>query len=148
MQDSDEIATFFTNIFSCLFVCNKGDTIQYRGSLRSRDLAPMLQAFLTPRQALSSHPCQQMVWLYWLQGRDSMPNRYSLNHLTILHTHNETQWPTAACRWQFVCCGMYPSGKVAISQHLAIPRLPQCDHTVGKLSLDAGSLSSEVMSVT
>ncbi len=37
-------------------------------------------------------------------------------------------------------CGMYPTGKVAISQHLAIP---QSDHTVGKLSADAGSLCSE-----
>ena len=39
-------------------------------------------------------------------------------------------------------CGMYPAGKVAISQH---PGFPQCDHTVGKLSADAGSLCSEVM---
>ena len=31
-------------------------------------------------------------------------------------------------------CGMYPTGKVAISRHLATPRFPQCDHTVGKLS--------------
>ena len=37
-------------------------------------------------------------------------------------------------------CGMYP----AISQHLAISGFPQCDHTVGKLSADAGSLCSEV----
>ena len=27
-------------------------------------------------------------------------------------------------------CGMYPAGKVDISQHLAIPRFPQSDHTV------------------
>jgi hypothetical protein len=40
-------------------------------------------------------------------------------------------------------CGMYPAGKVDISQHLAIPRFPQNDHTVGKLSADAGSLCSE-----
>ena len=39
---------------------------------------------------------------------------------------------------------MYPAGKVAISQHLATPGFPQCDHTVGKLSADAGSLCSEV----
>ena len=31
-------------------------------------------------------------------------------------------------------CGMYPAGKVDISQHLAIPRFPQSDHTVGKPS--------------
>ena len=41
-------------------------------------------------------------------------------------------------------CGMYPAGKVAISQHLAIPGVPQSDHTVGKLSADAGSLCCEV----
>ena len=40
-------------------------------------------------------------------------------------------------------CGMYPAGKVAISQHLANPRFPQSDHTVDKLSADAGSLCSE-----
>ena len=37
-----------------------------------------------------------------------------------------------------LCCGMYPEGKVAISQHLITPGFPQCDHTVGKLSADAG----------
>ena len=41
-------------------------------------------------------------------------------------------------------CGMYPAGKVDISQHLATPGFPQSDHTVGKLSADAGSLCSEV----
>ena len=41
-------------------------------------------------------------------------------------------------------CGMYPAGKVAISRHLATPGFPQSDHTVGKLSADAGSLCSEV----
>jgi hypothetical protein len=51
-------------ILSCfLFVCNRRDTIQYYGGLRSRELgqAPMLQVFLTPRQALSSHTLKQMV---------------------------------------------------------------------------------------
>ena len=41
-------------------------------------------------------------------------------------------------------CRMYPAGKVDISQHLATPGFPQCDHTVGKLSVNAGSLCSEV----
>jgi hypothetical protein len=88
----------------CLFVCNRGDTIHYHGGLWSRELgqAPMLLVFLTPRQALSFHPRQQMVWLYWLQDRDSMPNCYTINHPTTLHTHNETKRPTAARRWQFV----------------------------------------------
>ena len=34
---------------------------------------------------------------------------------------------------------MYPAGKFAISRHLVTPGFPQCDHTVGKLSADAGS---------
>ena len=41
-------------------------------------------------------------------------------------------------------CGMYLAGKVDISQHLAIPGFPQSDHTVGKLSVDAGSLWNTV----
>ena len=63
-----------------LFVCNRGDTVQYHSGLRSRELgqAPMLQVFLIPHQ--------QMVWLYWLQDRDSMPNWYTINHPTKLHT--------------------------------------------------------------
>ena len=91
----------FENVFC--FVCNREDTIQYHGGLRSRELgqAPMLLVFLTPRQVLSSHPLQQMVWLYWLQDRDSIPNWYTINHPTKLHAHNETQWPTAARRWHF-----------------------------------------------
>ena len=46
--------------YQFVLVCNRGDTIQYHGGLRSRELcqAPMLLVFLTPRQALSSHPCQ------------------------------------------------------------------------------------------
>ena len=40
-------------------------------------------------------------------------------------------------------CGMYLVGKVDISQHIAIIRFLQCNHTVGKLSANAGSLCSE-----
>ena len=85
-------------LFVCLFVIEE---IQYHGSLPSRELgqAPKLHVFLTPRQALSYHLRQQIVWLYWLQDRDSMPNWY--NHPTTLHTHNEIQWPSAAHQWQF-----------------------------------------------
>ena len=56
-------------LFILVFVCNRGDTIQYRGGLWSRELgqASILLMFLTPRQALSSHPHRKMVWLYWLQ---------------------------------------------------------------------------------
>ena len=89
---------YINSIFVCLFVCAKGDTIWYHGGLRSRELgqAPMLLVFQTHRQALSSHPRQQMVWLF------GMPNWYTINHQTTLHTHNETQRPTTARRWHFV----------------------------------------------
>ena len=55
-----QFLTFSQNKLVCLFVCNRGDTIQYHGGLRSRELghAPLLLVFLTPRQALSSHPRQ------------------------------------------------------------------------------------------
>ena len=43
----------------------------------------MLHVFLTPRQALSSHLRQQMIWLYWLQDRDSMLNLYTINHPSL-----------------------------------------------------------------
>ena len=39
---------------------------------------------------------------------------------------------------------MYPAGKVAISWGLATFRFPWFDHTVGKLSADAGLLCSEL----
>ena len=40
-------------------------------------------------------------------------------------------------------CGMYSAGKVDISWHLAIPEFPKSDLTVGKLSVDTGSMCSE-----
>ena len=41
-------------LFIFCFICNSGDTIQYHGGLRSRELgqAPMVQVFLTPRHIL------------------------------------------------------------------------------------------------
>ena len=36
--------------------------------------------------------------------------------------------------------GMYPEGKVDISQHIAIPGFPQIDHTVSMPNTDTGSL--------
>ena len=39
-------------------------------------------------------------------------------------------------------CGMYPAGKVDISQHLAILKFLQSDHTVIKPNGDAGLLAS------
>ena len=40
-------------------------------------------------------------------------------------------------------CRMYPTDKVDISQHLAIPGFSQSDHTVNKPSADTGSLCTE-----
>ena len=50
----------FTTLINLVLFCNRGDTIQYHGGLRSRELcqAPMLLVSLTPWPALSSHPCQ------------------------------------------------------------------------------------------
>ena len=80
----------------------------------------MLLVFLTPRQALSSQPCQQMVWLYWLQDRDNMPNWY-----TILQHCTHTMKPRDPLLLAdgTLRCGMYPAGKVVISQHPSIFRL-------------------------
>ena len=60
MSLNQESAQYFNRLE--MFVCNRGDTIQYHGGLQSRELgqAPMLLVFLTPRQALSSNPRQQM----------------------------------------------------------------------------------------
>ena len=50
---------------SCLFVCNRGDTIQYPGGIQARKLgqAPIL-VILTPRAVLSSHQHRTLVFLY------------------------------------------------------------------------------------
>ena len=72
-----------------------------------------------------------------------MPNWYTINHPTTLHTHNETSDPLLLAD-DTLRCRMYPACKFAISQHLATLGFPQCDHTVGELSADAGSLCSEV----
>ena len=65
-----------------------------------------------------------MVWLYWLQDRDIMLNQYNINHPA-----DDT---------------LYPAGKVAILKHLATLGFAKCDHTVSKLSADAGLLCSEI----
>ena len=74
-----------TAIF-CLFVCNRGDTVSRRSPIKGVRPSP----YTNPRQALSSCLHQQMVWLYWLQNGDTMPNWYTINHPTTLHAHNET----------------------------------------------------------
>ena len=56
-------------------VCfNRGDmyyTVSRRSPIKGVRPSPYATGFLTPRQALSSHPLKQMVRLYWLQDRDS-----------------------------------------------------------------------------
>ena len=81
-------------------------------------------AFLIPWQALSSHPHQQMLWLWRLQDRDSVHVQYTiLQHFT----HNGIQWPTAARRWHFVlrdvscrqsCHLSTPSHPIAVQPYL------------------------------
>ena len=128
----------------CLFVCNRGDTMHYStwtnyGALLHSSMSttdnttqyhgghpikgvmpsPMLLVLLTPRLVLPSHLRQQMVWLYWLHDRDSMPNLYTINHPTTLHTHTMKPSDPLLLADDTLRCAMYLAGKVAISQHLA-----------------------------
>ena len=68
----------------------------------------------------------------------STPSYYTTLHYT--HTHNKILLLADGALF----CGMYPTGKVAISQQLVTPGFPKCDHTVSKLSADTGLLCSEV----
>ena len=89
-----------------LFVCNRGVTAQYHGCLQSRELgqAPMLLMFLTPKQALSSHP--------------------RLVHYQSSYNTAQAWWNPLLLADGTLLCRMYPTGKVAISQHLATPGVP------------------------
>ena len=60
-----------------------------------------------------------------------------ITHLVGRHCHFEILDPLLLADGN-LHCGMYPPGKVAISRHLVTPGFPRCDHTVGKLSADAG----------
>ena len=71
--------------------------------------------------------------MYWIQDRDSTPSGYTIDHPTTLHTRKNLSDPLLLADGT-LRCGMYPAGKVAISQHLATPGFPQFDHNVGKLS--------------
>ena len=98
-------------------ICNRVDTLQYHGGLRSRELcqAHMLLVFLTPRQALSSHPrvfimilWESMNFLFQVAGTGAL-------HLTlgsqVQHSPSYTRDPRArpgqegtrnrSCRYQF-----------------------------------------------
>ena len=54
LHNCNHIICSASGLFVCLFVCNRGDTIQWHGGLGSRKLsqAPMLLEFLTPRQVI------------------------------------------------------------------------------------------------
>ena len=121
------------------------NTTQYHGGHPITGVmpSPMLLMILTPRQALPSIN----------RWSDCIGYRIEIVCLigtlsTILQHCTHTMKPSDPLLLAdgTLHCGMYPAGKVAISWHLITPRvLPvQCDHTVGKLSADAGSLSSEV----
>ena len=56
----------------------------------------------------------------------------------VEHKRTLAHYCTHLCQRRTILHRMYPPGKVAISRHLATPRFPQCDHTVGKLSADTG----------
>ena len=86
-----------------------------------------------------------MYMLMFLPRRRYHHNLRSTDGLTILANWLEivaiwSWWPTAARRWRFALrdVSRRPAGKVAISRHLVTPGFPQCDHTVGELSADAG----------
>ena len=83
----------------------------------------------------------QIQWSTEDQSIDCMPNWY-----TILKRCTHAIKPSVPLLLAdgTLRCGMYPAGKVAMSQYLATPGFPQCDHTIGKLSAEAGSLCSEV----
>ena len=101
----------------CTHLCHQRTILHsITAVFRSRELcqASILLVFLTPRQALSFHPRQHMVWLYKLQDRDSIHIWYTiLQHFT----HNEIECPTAACRWYFALQDVSPKQ----SCHLSTP---------------------------
>ena len=63
---------------------------------------------LNHKQALSSHPHQQIVWMYWLQDKDSMPKQYTINHPTKLHTHTMKPSDPMLLADDTLHCRMYP----------------------------------------
>ena len=73
-----------------------------------------------------------------------MPNWYTINHPKTLRTHTMKPSDPLLLADGALRCRMYPTYKAAISQYLGTLGFPQCDHTIGKLSADAGSLCSEV----
>ena len=119
-------------LFVCLFVCNRGDAIQYHGGLQSRELGqvPMLLVFLTSILGRNYHLTPVNRW------SDCIGYRIEIVCLigtlsTILQYCTHIMKPSDPLLLADVtlCCGMYPAGKVDISWHLAT----QSDHNVGEL---------------
>ena len=91
---------------------------------------PLLLLFLTPRPALSSHQHGTLVCLFW-----------SGNLYCTVLTHQGITWLLAKSAFS---CWMYPTAQIILSLTPRHPWVPQSDHTVNKLSGDAGSLWNSV----
>ena len=71
-----------------------------------------------------------------------MPNWYTINHPTTLHTHTMKPSDPLLLVDGTLRYRVYLAGKVAISQHLATPGFPQCDHTAGNLTSSHPQMSA------
>ena len=117
------------------------NAIQYHGGLQTRKLgqAPIL-LFLTigryhliivNRWSDSVGYRIEIVYIYNILST-------ILQHFTLFASNTmKSSFPLLLADGT-LCCKMYPTGKVAISQHLVTPGFLQCDHTIGKLIADAG----------
>ena len=108
---------------SC-FVCNRGDTVSRQSPIKRVRPSPYTtnSVFLIPRQALSSHWHQ---WMVWLQDRIEIVCQIGTLS-TILQHCTHTQWNRDPLLLTdgTLRCWIYPTGKVVISCHLATPGFP------------------------
>ena len=113
----------------CTVWMYRKDTIQYHGRLQTRKIGQVpILVFITPRPALSSHQHRTLVCLY-------------LSGAYTVHTHQLIPLLLAKSG---LSCWIYPTDQLLFPQHLAIHGFPQSDHTVSKLSVNAGSLLNTV----
>ena len=99
------------------------------GSRQGSWAKPLSLLFLTPRPVLSSHQHRTLVCLFLIWK----PTLCSLTSESLYCSPRV--FCTAGCIQQLNLLSL---------QHLAIPGFPQSDHTVSKLSSDAGSLWNTV----
>ena len=115
------------------------EEIQYHDGLRSRELgqAPILLCAPNSQAGVIISPAQTdgLTVLATGQRQYAKLVHYQPSYNTS-HTMKSSD-PLLLADGN-LHCGMYPAGKVAISRHLVTPGFPWCDHTVGKLSADAG----------